>query len=353
MSWPLVPLREVVELVYGRALPAEDRSPDGVVPVFGANGVKAFTDQALHNEATIIVGRKGSVGELVRCEGPSWALDVAYYTIPDSTRVDQDYLYYWLTTADLPSLAKGVKPGLNRNEVYAKDLPLPPLDDQARIVGLLDEATDALSALERVYAQTTSKLTDLRSSALAAAMAGQEWPLVPLGDLCEVLDSRRQPITKKDRVAGEVPYYGASGVVDWVANHIFDEPLVLLGEDGAKWEAGDRSAFRIEGKSWVNNHAHVLRPSRDRILDGWLVSCLVAADLSDFITGLTVPKLNQGRMKEIPVPLPPLEDQARIVSLLDDVSAAADEALELASTRLEAANGLRQSILESAFRGEL
>ena len=172
-EWPLVPLGEVVELAYGRALPAEDRTPDGVVPVFGANGIKAFTDQALHNEATIIVGRKGSVGELVRCEGPSWALDVAYYTIPDSTRVDQDYLYYWLTAADLPSLAKGVKPGLNRNEVYAKDLSLPPLEDQARIVALLDEVSAAADKALELATTRLEAAKALRQSILESAFRGE------------------------------------------------------------------------------------------------------------------------------------------------------------------------------------
>lgn len=143
------------------------------------------------------------------------------------------------------------------------------------------------------------------------------WPRLRLGELCEVLDSKRKPITKSDRVHGDVPYFGASGVLDFVEDHIFDEKLVLLGEDGAKWGAGDRSAFIIEGKSWVNNHVHVLRPDRNLVLDEWLASYLVSADLSDFITGVTVPKLNQARMRDIEIPLPPLDEQKRIVAKLD------------------------------------
>ena len=81
--------------------------------------------------------------------------------------------------------------------------------------------------------------------------------MVRLGDVCDVLDSHRKPITKKDRIAGDIPYYGATGIVDYVKDYIFDERLVLLGEDGAKWGAGEPSAFLVEGKTWVNNHAHV------------------------------------------------------------------------------------------------
>ena len=144
------------------------------------------------------------------------------------------------------------------------------------------------------------------------------WAAKPLGDLVDVLDRLRKPITKKDRKAGPYPYYGATGVLDHVDGYLFDEPLVLIGEDGAKWEAGANSAFAIEGKTWVNNHAHVIRPLRDNVLDDWLIYYLNGADLMPFISGMTVPKLNQGRLREIPIPLPPLEEQQRIVAVLDE-----------------------------------
>ena len=100
--------------------------------------------------------------------------------------------------------------------------------------------------------------------------------------MCEILDSLRKPITKKDRVSGEIPYYGATGIVDYVNGYLFDEELLLLGEDGAKWGAGDKSAFIIRGKAWVNNHAHVLRLSSDVDIH-WLELYLTYADLTKYI----------------------------------------------------------------------
>lgn len=88
----------------------------------------------------------------------------------------------------------------------------------------------------------------------------KRWKRQQLGELCDILDSQRKPITKRDRIAGQFPYYGAPGVVDYVNDFIFDEPLVLVGEDGAKWDSCEDTAFRIEGKCRVSNHAHVLRP---------------------------------------------------------------------------------------------
>jgi type I restriction enzyme S subunit len=177
---------------------------------------------------------------------------------------------------------------------------------------------------------------------------------VPLGELCDVLDHKRKPITKRDREAGEYPYYGATGVLDHVAGYLFDEPLVLVGEDGAKWGSGENTAFAVEGRVWVNNHAHVLRPHRDKLLDRWLIYHLNHSDLTAFVSGLTVPKLNQGSLREIPVPVPPLPEQQRIVALLDEAFAGLATAQANAERNLQNARALFESHLQSVFseRGE-
>ena len=144
-----------------------------------------------------------------------------------------------------------------------------------------------------------------------------QFSLVPLSEIVEILDNRRKPITKHDRKPGPYPYYGATGVLDHVEGYLFDEPLVLVGEDGAKWESGEQNAFPVEGKVWVNNHAHVLRPRRDRLLDRFLIEVLNETDLTPYVTGVTVPKLNQGKLKSIQVPLPPLEVQQEIVAEIE------------------------------------
>jgi type I restriction enzyme S subunit len=142
-----------------------------------------------------------------------------------------------------------------------------------------------------------------------------DWEIKKLGDVIQVLDNLRKPITKRDRVEGKYPYYGATGILSYVNDYIFSEKLVLIGEDGAKWLPGDKTSFIVDGNYWVNNHAHVIRPLRKIILDEWIVYFLNFSDLTPFITGMTVPKLNQEKMRGIPIPLPPLPEQKRIVSL--------------------------------------
>ncbi len=181
----------------------------------------------------------------------------------------------------------------------------------------------------------------------AAMKAG--WQTRTLGEVCDVLDNKRKPITKRDREAGEYPYYGATGVLDHVTGYLFDEPLVLVGEDGAKWASGDNTAFAVEGKIWVNNHAHVLRPHRTVILDNWLIYHLNHSDLTEFVSGLTVPKLNQGCLREIPVPVPPLAEQERIVGVLDEAFAGLATAQAHAEANLKNARALFDSHLHSVF----
>jgi type I restriction enzyme S subunit len=170
-----------------------------------------------------------------------------------------------------------------------------------------------------------------------------------LGALCDVLDQKRKPITKRDRTAGEYPYYGATGILDYVSGYLFDEPLVLVGEDGAKWAPGESTAFAVDGKCWVNNHAHVLRPHRDKVLDDWLIHFLNHSDLSRFVSGLTVPKLNQGRLREIPIPLAPISEQRRILDMLDEVLDKLGTANSNSERNRASTSALFESYLEGVF----
>ena len=144
-----------------------------------------------------------------------------------------------------------------------------------------------------------------------------KWPMVELGEVCEILDKRRRPVTKSDRKPGPYPYFGATGILDYVDQFIFNEKLVLVGEDGAKWSSGDKTAFIAKGKYWVNNHAHVLRPDKNKLIDELLVYILNQQDLTPFIRGITVPKLNQKKLCSISIPLPPLDIQKEVVTEIE------------------------------------
>ena len=142
-----------------------------------------------------------------------------------------------------------------------------------------------------------------------------------LGDICEILDSKRIPITASNRKAGIYPYYGANGIQDYVDDYIFDDELVLLAEDGGYFGSIDKPiAYRVSGKCWVNNHAHVLKPKA--ILDvDYLCYSLMFRDVSNIVNGATRQKLTQADMREIEIPLLTLGEQLAIVEKLNKIFA--------------------------------
>jgi type I restriction enzyme S subunit len=143
----------------------------------------------------------------------------------------------------------------------------------------------------------------------------------PLGKLAENLDSLRKPITSGLREPGEIPYYGASGIVDYVKDYIFDGDYLLVSEDGANLLARSTPiAFSVSGKSWVNNHAHVLKfetYAERRYVEHYLNSI----DLAPYVSGAAQPKLNKRNLESITIPNPSPPEKSRIVSILDKYDA--------------------------------
>ncbi|WP_228571140.1 restriction endonuclease subunit S [Campylobacter coli] len=180
-------------------------------------------------------------------------------------------------------------------------------------------------------------------------MKTKTWKINKLEKICEILDNKRVPISQKDRISGIYPYYGASGIVDYIDKYIFDEELVLIGEDGAKWDAFENSAFIASGKYWVNNHAHILKPNNEILINKFLVYFLNYSNLEKYITGATVKKLNQQKLKQIEIPLPPLKEQERIVGILDESFAKIDESIKILEQDLLNLDELMQSALQKAF----
>ncbi|EAJ9920627.1 restriction endonuclease subunit S [Campylobacter coli] len=180
-------------------------------------------------------------------------------------------------------------------------------------------------------------------------MKTKTWKINKLEEVCEILDNKRIPISQKNRISGIYPYYGASGIVDYIDKYIFDEELVLIGEDGAKWGAFENSAFIVNGKYWVNNHAHILKPNNEILINKFLVYFLNYSNLEKYITGATVKKLNQQKLKQIEIPLPPLKEQERIVGILDESFAKIDESIKILEQDLLNLDELMQSALQKAF----
>lgn len=173
---------------------------------------------------------------------------------------------------------------------------------------------------------------------------------------CECMDSFRKPINASERAKreGEVPYYGATGQVGWIDDYLTDEQLVLVGEDGAPFfDAVKDKAYMIDGKAWVNNHAHILKSYYGEIGNKFIMNYLNSFNYKGYVNGTTRLKLTQASMNTIPVPLPPLSEQQRIVERIESMFAKLDEAKEKVQFVRNCIDDNYASIVHEALTGNL
>jgi type I restriction enzyme, S subunit len=187
------------------------------------------------------------------------------------------------------------------------------------------------------------------------------WAWVTLEECVDILDNRRIPINSEEReqrIAGReqselYPYYGATGLVGWIDDFIFDEEIVLLGEDGAPFLESKNKAYLVRGKCWVNNHAHVLRAKKGVTTNLYLMHYLNIFDYHGYVTGTTRLKLNQGRMREFPVILPPLAEQERIVRRLEELLSDLEAGVQALGRVRAGVKRYKASVLKAACEGRL
>lgn len=180
----------------------------------------------------------------------------------------------------------------------------------------------------------------------------KNWEIKTLNSVCDFLDSQRIPIKDIDRakISGIYPYYGASGIIDYVNKYIFDDDLILLAEDGANIiNRSTPIAFLVNGKIWVNNHAHVLkvRPNTDRY---YLCAYLESLKYDKYNTGTAQPKLNRETCEKIPVLVPPLPEQRKIADILNTWDKAIEKQTQLIEKLELRKKGLMQQLLTGKKR---
>ena len=236
-----------------------------------------------------------------------------FAVISAKSMVLSKYVYYMLYSEPVQTqlssmMGKGAYPSVNQKDVSQIQIPLPSLSIQEDFVSELNSYQKIIDGARQVVENYKPSIP-----------ISSSWEVIPLRNLCENLDSKRIPITSSDRETGDVPYYGASGIVDYVKDYIFDEPLLLISEDGANLLARSTPiAFSISGKTWVNNHAHVLKFNNiytQRFVEFYINQ----VDISQYITGAAQPKLSQANLNKICIPCPNIEVQEKTVREIESV----------------------------------
>lgn len=282
------------------------------------------------NDPIGITSRGAGVGSVTWQPGKYFRGNLNYsVTIKNAQLVSTRYLYHLLLEMqpEIQSLCTydGI-PALNAGNLKELQIPIPcpdnpqkSLEIQAEIVCILDALTALTTELTTELTARKKQYSHYRDQLLSFEEGEVEWKT--LGELAENLDFKRKPITSGLREAGDIPYYGASGIVDYVKDYIFDGDLLLVSEDGANLLARNTPiAFSISGKTWVNNHAHVLKfdtYAERRFVEYYLNSI----DLTPYISGAAQPKLNKKNLESIRIPNPLPTQKEQIVSILDKFDA--------------------------------
>ena len=301
----------------------------------------------------MLISAAGTIGRTVVYDGePAYFQDSNIVWIDnDESVVLNSYLRYCYELKPWKVSSGGTIQRLYNDNIAKAVITVPPLDVQNRIVNVLDNFEKICSDLNiglpaeiearqkqyeyyrdklLTFAETGNTILSRAEQSRAEQSRAEQsralikllqyvfgYAVVTLEDIAENCDSMRKPVTSGKREAGEYPYYGASGIVDYVKDYIFDGDYLLVSEDGANLLARSTPiAFSISGKNWVNNHAHVLKFDRyetRRFVEFYLNSI----DLAPYISGGAQPKLNQKNLNRIEIPLPSQERQKYIVDILD------------------------------------
>ncbi|HEL1614502.1 TPA: restriction endonuclease subunit S [Streptococcus suis] len=281
------------------------------------------------NDPIGITSRGAGVGYVSWNEGKYFRGNLNYSsTIKDSNVILPKFLYYFLKNSSkaIENLCtfEGI-PALNKSNLEMLKIPIPPLKIQEEIVKILDKFTEYVTELTAELTDRQKQYSFYRDKLLSFEDEVYQVEWKTLGEVAENLDYLRKPVTKGSRSSGIYPYYGASGIVDYVDDYIFDGDYLLVSEDGANLIARKTPiAFSVTGKSWINNHAHVLKFESD--IDRKYVSYyLNHIDLTPYISGAAQPKLNQQNLNSIKLAYPKQEVRNKIVQVLDNFDAVCND----------------------------
>jgi type I restriction enzyme, S subunit len=342
---------------------------DGVIDFTGCKFIDSEAYSSLvksgcqPNNGDILFSKDGTVGKVALVDSQRKFVVLSSLAIirPKHRLIASTYLKYALLNPSFLATAIGKKTGVAIRRIILKNLK--PIDvsypnsiaEQTRIVAKLDQAFTAIDQAKANVERNLQNAKDLFQSQLNEIFSqrGEGWIVRKLGDVCDNLDSKRIPITKSKRTSGKIPYYGASGIVDYVADYIFDEDLLLVSEDGANLLARTYPiAFSISGKTWVNNHAHALKfhDMRSQIFMEYYLNSI---KLDDYVSGMAQPKLNQKMLNSIPVPFPTMDTQGSVVAKLNILKSQTQSLQTTYQQEMDALDELKKSILQKAFNGEL
>lgn len=374
-GWTKQKLGEIISLEYGKPLPNDRRDENGIYPAYGANGVKCRTNDSFWDTPSIIIGRKGSAGELNLVDAGFWPLDVTYYVTFDHEKCDLKFFYYMLSRLNLPSLAKGVKPGINRNDVYAIEQFIPPLPEQKHIVAILDEAFAGIATAVANTEKNLANTRELFESYLNSVFSqrGEGWEETRLSD-CAISVSTGpfgSLLHKSDYVYDGVPLVNPVNIVgseivpdenklisdktkERLQAYILRKGDIVIARRG---EIGRCTVINEEQDGWVcGTGCFFIRPRP--VVNSYFLASMIRSDiyrteLERQSTGATMKNISNKALSNLIIVLPNKAEQEIVVKKLVELSEQSHSLESIYQRKLTALTELKQSLLQKAFSGEL
>jgi type I restriction enzyme S subunit len=397
-GWALPRISDLIEINYGKGLKESDRKV-GPVPVYGSNGVVGNHNASLSKGSAIIVGRKGSVGFVHFSLMPCWPIDTTYY-IDKFNGLNPQFLMYALRTLDLADLDTSTAiPGLNRNDVYMQKIPLPPLNEQKRIVAKVEELLTRVNATKERLAKVSLILKRFRQAVLAAACSGRltaawreenqtedlpegselppGWRWMPIKELLPPGGIFDGPFGSNLKTADytdngirvvRLENVGSLQFIHSKETYISQEKYKILSKHTVG--VGDiifasfideevRACVlpELPTKAIAKADCFCLRPRQDVVDRHYLKLQLVSREsyerLSESVHGATRPRINTTQLRNLEVRICSLPEQHEIVRRVEALFGLADAVEKRVAAATARAEKLSQSILAKAFRGEL
>ena len=353
-TWKSGELGNFVTLKRGFDLPQQKRR-DGQVPIFSSSGVTGTHSDAMIKAPGVITGRYGTIGEVFFASEDFWPLNTTLF-VDDFHGNDEKFIYYFLKTLEWSKFTSAsAVPGINRNTVHKEIVCLPDIGTQKEIsntLSLLDEKIKTnIKINDNLLAQAQTLYKQFFPYGVQDDLP-DGWRTGTVGEIIEIHDSKRIPLSGADRSKMEkkiYPYYGAASLMDFVDNYIFDGKYLLLGEDGTVVDdAGYPILQYVWGQFWVNNHAHILTGRLGYDVES-LYMLFKQTPVKSIVTGAVQPKISQANLRSVQVVIPPehnLREYNDLVEPLFSLFRANEE-------ECKTLTALRDTLLPKLMSGEI
>ncbi len=290
-------LGDIIELAYGKSLPQRSRI-SGRFPVFGSSGQIDTHSQSLVSGPGIVVGRKGSVGEVIWSKQDFWPIDTTYYIKLKNPDDELRYWYYVLKTLGLNKLnSHSAVPGLNRDVAYAKQVPLRSASDQKKIANILGSLDEKIE-LNRRMNETLEQLGQtLFRHYFVDNPEAKDWENVYLGDIVAITTGKGSTKANLSEY-GKYPLYGANGIMGRSQSYLLNEKVIVTGR------VGTLGVVRaVVDKAWFSDNVIIMKP--DPSIFGYVFYVVCGIDYTSLNRGSTQPLITQTDLKNQRVKLPP------------------------------------------------